>query len=94
MSGPAASNRKPGNDLHQRQLGVAAHWLQFPGNDGHSSAPNGTDWQGCDCESDAAIEQIARAWPYLQPHIRHAVLTPIDAALVQQCVDGGGSHER
>ena len=38
---------------------------------------------------DPSVDYIRRVWPYLQPHIRDALLTLIDAALLQQRLDGG-----
>ena len=32
---------------------------------------------------EASIDYIRRAWPYLQPHIKEALFTLIDAALLQ-----------
>ena len=33
---------------------------------------------------DPAIDYIQRAWPFLPPHVRDALFTLIDAALLQQ----------
>jgi hypothetical protein len=35
-----------------------------------------------------AVQRMAQAWPSLPPHIREAVLTLVDAAFVQQQLEG------
>ena len=36
------------------------------------------------------LDRVATAWPYLEPHIRAAILTPIDGSLAnQQRLEGG-----
>ena len=44
-----------------------------------------------DTEDVASLRYIAHAWTHLQPHIRAAMLTLVDAALPQQPLEGGQS---
>jgi hypothetical protein len=65
---------------------------------GSSHAPSEALWQG-DSDSDGpprplgtrnlAMECLADAWPTLPPHIKEAIFTLIDGALLQQKLKGG-----
>jgi hypothetical protein len=63
-------------------LGVS--WECGGGNQCPCSSPG-------DSEFSPSIQYIADAWPRLQPHIREAIFTLIDATLRQQQLEGGQS---
>lgn len=67
---------------------------------GYCQETSGTGWldstadDGGDARDDnetESLRRVAGAWSHLQPHIREAIITLIDAALVQQRLEGGQS---
>jgi len=65
-----------------------------------AASPMGVSWEcpgGAECQCPPAggseftpsIRYIADAWPHLQPHVREAIFTLIDATLRQQQLEGG-----
>ena len=58
------------------------------------------EWtRGCDCqcltslgkENVESLRPLLAAWPHLKPHIREAIITLVDASLLQQPLAGGES---
>ena len=74
----------PGNDLQKQPSPLGVSW----------ECPGGTECQcpaASDTEFTPSIQYIADAWPHLQPHVREAIFTLIDAALDQQELERGQS---
>ena len=75
-------NKLSNNDLRETRSALGVSW----------ECSGGTDCQ-CPAAGDAeftpSIQYIADAWPHLQPHVREAIFTLIDAALDQQKSERG-----
>ena len=78
------SNDLSPNELQNKENSLGVFW----------------EWtRGCDCrcltslgkENAESLRPLIAAWPHLQPHIREAIFTLIDASLSQQSLAGGES---
>ena len=78
------SNDLAANELHSEEKPLGVFW----------------EWtRGCDCQcltslgkkNAESLQPLIAAWPHLQPHIREAIFTLIDASLAQQPLAGGES---
>jgi hypothetical protein len=77
-------NRLPENDLRNAEPSLGVSCECGGGNECPCSSPS-------DTEFSPSIQYIADAWPRLQPHVREAIFTLIDATLRQQQLEGGQS---
>ena len=69
----------------ESQNSLAAVWQRTECPNCQSLTPVGSD------QNSPSLRYIARHWSNLQPHIHEAIFTLIDAALVQQELEGGRS---
>lgn len=79
-----SSNALPENGLRHDDPSLGVSWECGGGNECPFSSPG-------DTEFSPSIQYIADAWPRLQPHVREAIFTLIDATLRQQQLEGGQS---
>jgi hypothetical protein len=84
MRNGAAFKDGNGNELRQEHPAVAAHWLQSKGSNGQESSRDDTAAVPCAERSNSSIDYITRSWSHLQPHVREAILTLIDASLPRE----------
>jgi hypothetical protein len=77
-------NVNPDNNLEKQGSALGVSWECGGGNECPCSSPSDTAFS-------PSIRYIADAWPRLQPHVREAIFTLIDATLRQQQLEGGQS---
>ena len=80
------------NDLQQAPSGLAVNGLHSEDAASHQPSPDDTIAPAGDDLANTSIRYITYAWPHLQPHVREAIFTLIDAALPDQHrLEGGQS---